>query len=80
MTIRHGIICKQAEKFVPLILQRNFLFYIIFNSKFSNIPRRIVLKRMYQGDMIYSRRFQLKSLEKSKAFLVLTRPCMRQAP
>lgn len=30
--------------------------------------------------MIYSPRFPLKSLDKRKAFLVLTRPCTRQAP
>jgi len=48
--------------------------YIISDSKFFNIPRRIVLIWMYQGDVTYSNRFRLKVLDKSKAFLVLARP------
>jgi hypothetical protein len=34
---------------------------------------------MYQGDMTHSPRFRLQSLNKIKAFLVLTWTCVRQA-
>jgi len=47
MASLHGIVCQQAEKFVPLILECKFILYIIFNSRYLNIPRRIFLKWMY---------------------------------